>query len=63
VTAVSETFDDSDSSFPVGSSDFRLTGGIQFLGLAHQFLRGGLAVGLSDGAPDFELIFGYAYHF
>jgi len=63
VTAVSETYDDSDSAFSVGSSDFRLTGGIQFLGLSHQFLRGGVAVGLSDGAPDFELIFGYAYHF
>jgi len=63
VTSESERFDDSDSPFSVGSSDFRLSGGIQFLGLAHQFLRGGLSVGLSDGAPDYELIFGYAYHF
>ena len=63
VTAESERYDDSDSPFPIGSSDFRLTGGVQFLGLAHQFLRGGVSVGLSDGAPDFELILGYAYHF
>jgi len=63
VTAESERFDDSDSPFSMGSSDFRATGGIQYLGLAHQFLRGGISVGFSDGAPDFEVIFGYAYAF
>jgi hypothetical protein len=63
VTAESERYDDSDAPFSIGSSDFRGTGGIQFLGLPHQFLRGGVSLGFSDGAPDFELIFGYAYHF
>lgn len=63
ITCESERYDDSDSPFAIGSSDFRATGGIQFVGLAHQSLRGGVSIGLSDGAPDFELIFGYAYHF
>lgn len=63
ITVESERFDDTDSPFALGSSDFRATGGIQFLGLSHSFLRGGVSIGLSDGAPDFELIVGYAYHF
>ena len=45
------------------SSDFRLTGGVQWLGLPHSVLRGALSAGLSDGAPDYEIILGYAYTF
>ena len=45
------------------SSDFRLTGGVQWLGLPHSVLRGAVSAGLSDGAPDYEIILGYAYTF
>jgi hypothetical protein len=45
------------------SSDFRLTGGVQWLGLSHSVLRAALSAGLSDGAPDYEIILGYAYTF
>jgi len=56
VTVESERFDETDS-------DIRVTAGAQWLGIAHSVLRGAVAVGLSDGAPDFELILGYAYTF
>lgn len=56
VTVESERFDG-------GSSDFRATAGAQFLGVSHSFLRGAVSVGLTDGAPDFEIIMGYAYVF
>jgi hypothetical protein len=62
VTAESERFEDDDSVFDLGASDFRGTAGVQYL-FPHQFLRGAVSLGFSDGAPDFELIFGYAYHF
>src|SRR5437867_2576992 len=45
------------------SSDFRATAGVQFEGIKHSFLRGAASLGLSDGAPDFEIILGYAYTF
>lgn len=56
VTVESERFKDA-------SSDFRATAGAQWLGVAHSVFRGAVAIGLSNGAPDFELILGYAYTF
>ena len=44
-------------------ADIRVTGGAHWDVSRHQTLRGGLAAGLSDGAPDFELIGSYVYHF
>ena len=52
----SERFSNSDS-------DFRVTAGAQFVGIKHSRLRGALGVGLTDGAPTYELILGYAYAF
>ncbi len=45
------------------SSDFRVTAGAQFLGLKHSRLRGAASLGLTDGAPNFEVILGYAFAF
>ena len=56
VTVESERFKDT-------SSDIRATAGAQWYGISHSVLRGGISIGLSDGAPDFELILGYAYTF
>lgn len=44
-------------------SDIRLTGGAHWDVSKHQTLRGGVGFGLADGAPDFELIGSYVYHF
>lgn len=56
VTIASERFDSTDS-------DFRVTAGAQYVGYSHSILRGMLGIGLSDGAPDLEVAFGYAYTF
>jgi hypothetical protein len=56
VTAQSEPYE----GYP---SDFRATGGVQYVGLKHHIFRGAIELGLSDGAPDFQLIVGYAYTF
>lgn len=56
LTVESERFDGA-------SSDFRITAGAQWLGIPHSSLRGALSVGLTDAAPDFEIILGYAYSF
>jgi hypothetical protein len=56
VTAQSELYE----GYP---SDFRATAGAQYLGVKHSIFRGAVEVGLSDGAPDFQLILGYAYTF
>lgn len=71
VTVESERFDGGESEplspggsrVPAGSSDFRATAGVQWLGVPHSAFRGAFSLGLTDGAPDFELILGYAYHF
>lgn len=44
-------------------SDIRITPGIHFKAFKHSLFRAGLGLGLSDGAPDFELIFSYVYTF
>lgn len=44
-------------------SDIRVTPGLQFKAFKNSLLRVGAGVGLSDGAPDFEAIFSYAYTF
>ncbi len=44
-------------------SDIRLTPGIQFKTFENSLLRAGLGIGLSDGAPDFEVILSYVYTF
>ena len=49
--------------FREGDSDIRLTAGAQWTFSPHNTLRGGASVGLSDAAPDFELIGGYVYSF
>lgn len=45
------------------NSDFRATAGVQYVGFKHHYLRGATSIGLTDGAPDFELILGYAYSY
>lgn len=44
-------------------SDIRVIPGIQFKTFKNSLFRAGLGIGLSDGAPDFEFIFSYAYTF
>jgi hypothetical protein len=45
------------------SSNFSVTGGVQFIGLKHMYFRGALAFGLTDGAPNYQITLGYAYAF
>ncbi len=52
----SERYDEIDA-------DIRVIPGIQYKAFEHSLFRAGLGVGLSDGAPDFELILSYVYTF
>jgi len=56
LTVESERYDGFDS-------DFRVTGGAQYTGMRRSYLRGAVSLGLTDGAPDFEIILGYAFAF
>ena len=57
-----ERFDVDNSNFE-GDSDIRLTGGAHWDFRKNHLLRGGASFGLADGAPDFEVIASYVYHF
>lgn len=46
-----------------GESDHRILGGIDWKPFQRGMLRGAVAAGLSDGAPDFEITVGYAATF
>ena len=61
VTVESERF--SDAPGLPAASDIRATAGAQWLFAKHHILRAALSAGLSDGAPSYELIGGYAYWF
>ncbi|MEW5806845.1 MAG: transporter [Acidobacteriota bacterium] len=51
-----ERYDDMDA-------DIRVTPGIQFNAFKNTVIRGGIGLGLADGAPDFEIIASYVYTF
>ena len=61
VTVESDRF--SDAPGLPAASDIRATAGAQWLFAKHHILRAALSAGLSDGAPSYELIGGYAYWF
>ncbi len=46
-----------------GDADHRILGGIDWKAFQRGMLRGAIAAGLSDGAPDFEITVGYAATF
>ena len=47
----------------IGDSDTRLLGGINWRLANRGMFRGAVALGLDDGAPDFQLLLGYAHEF
>ena len=47
----------------IGDTDTRVLGGIDWKLGSHGMLRGAVAFGLTDGAPDTQLILGYAARF
>ena len=46
-----------------GDSDFRVLGGVNWRAFQRGVVRGAVAFGLSDGAPDAQFVAGYAYTF
>ena len=52
-----------DERFDRLDSDTRVLGGLNWKPWNRGMLRGAIAVGLTDGAPDWQLIGGYAYAF
>jgi len=46
-----------------GDPDYRILGGVNWRVAQGGMLRGSVAIGLSDGAPDLELTAGYAFTF
>lgn len=49
--------------FSEGESDARVLFGVNWRPMNNSVFRGAAGVGLTDGAPDFNVIFGYAYTF
>ena len=49
--------------FKSGEPDFRVLGGINLHGVGRGMIRAAAAVGLDDGAPDAQIIVGYATEF
>ena len=49
--------------FDGGEADSRILGGVNWRVGNQATLRGAVAFGLDDGAPDTQLLAGYAYHF
>lgn len=46
-----------------GDPDFRALGGVNWRPFTRGILRGAVTLGLTDGAPDFQITAGYAYTF
>lgn len=49
--------------FDGGDSDVRALGGVNWRGFNRGMIRGAVSVGLADGAPDVQLLAGYAVSF
>ncbi len=62
VTVVGELTVEGDR-FEGADTDFRALGGINWRSTNRGMIRGAVAVGLSDGAPDAQLLLGYASRF
>jgi len=65
-TLVGETRFESERFESHGSgteNDFRVLGGVNWHGLGRGMFRGAVAFGLADGAPDLQVIGGYAAEF
>jgi hypothetical protein len=62
VSLVAETTLES-KRYEGGDEDFRVLGGLNFRPGNRGLLRAALALGATDGAPDAQLILGYAYTF
>jgi len=62
ITLVGE-FDFETERIDGADDDFRLLGGLNWRLFNRGMLRGALGVGLSDGAPDWQLLIGYAANF